>query len=233
MLSTATAPNTRKQRKGGNRKKNPMRKRNRVIKYNTSFTSALPTLYRSILNYHETSTITYSVSNPTSSVFWKLNDLYDPNISGTGHQSKFSDQLYNLYQYGRCLGYDVTLKVVSDSEIPMEVAFGPLTQGTITSHDSFCEDKMIQKRIITNNTSASFHYKSYVDTHLGNPKGTAFRDDIFKQTRGSPLGDLAACWFCISAKRIYLPEVKFGTLYFSLSFKQFTVFSTIKDIGQS
>jgi hypothetical protein len=229
MLATALRTKG-KQRKGNYRKKKTMRKR---PKYNTSFTAALPTFYKSVLLYNEVSTITYSSSNSSSSVFWKPNDLYDPNVTGTGHQSKFSDQLYNLYQYGRCLGYEISVRVVSDSPIPMEIAFGPLTQSSINSHESFCEDKKVQKRLITNQGQVYLKYRSYVDNHLANPKGTALKDDIFKQTRGSPLSDLAACWFCISCRRIYIPETTTGSLYFEISLKQFTTFSQVKELGQS
>jgi len=222
-----------KQRRGGNRKKKTMRKRNNYSKYNTTYTPALPTFYKSILLYNELSTITYSSSNPGSSVVWKPNDLYDPNVTGTGHQSKFSDQLYNLYQYARCLGYEITVRVVSDSDVPMEVAFGPATQNTIISHEAFCEDKKVQKRLVVKNNNIFLKFRSYVDTHLGNPRGTALKDDIFKQTRGSPLGDLAACWFHISCRRVYIPDTVSGSLYFEVSLKQFTTFSQVRELGQS
>lgn len=63
----------------------------------------IPNIHRTKLVYEEDVTITASSTSPQFYVF-ACNDIYDPNVTGVGHQPYYHDQLAQLYNR-----YDVTM----------------------------------------------------------------------------------------------------------------------------
>jgi len=49
--------------------------------------------------------------------FFGLNDVYDPNITGTGHQPLGHDQWAAFYDRNRVIGFDIHLKVLNESSL--------------------------------------------------------------------------------------------------------------------
>lgn len=64
----------------------------------TPRTSPLPPQYSATLRYAETFTLTLTVGAFNSYVF-SCNGMYDPNITGTGHQPMYFDQIMQLYNH--------------------------------------------------------------------------------------------------------------------------------------
>lgn len=58
-----------------------------------------------------------------SAYFWSANGMYDPDITGTGHQPLYFDQYSALYNHYTVIGAKVTFRVVSaaSSYSPMRV----------------------------------------------------------------------------------------------------------------
>jgi len=64
----------------------------------------IPPAFRATLSYTESVAITGSTGS-VGTYSWRINDLYDPNLSGTGHQPLGFDQymlLYNKFRVMNC-----------------------------------------------------------------------------------------------------------------------------------
>lgn len=198
-----------------------------------TFRQAIPEKYKTVLNYTQNRSITFTVLNINSINTFRLNDLFDPDYTSTGHQSKYRDQLYVWYQYARCIGYKIYMRVFSDSNQPMSVGFGPSGSDTILSHDSFLEDKRTKKNIVTLNNPCRFYSSSYVDKHIGNKPGTWASESQYLQSSAAILAAPTSCWFHISCQRILASPVENNNLYFQISIKQYVQFQQPFDVGQS
>lgn len=211
------------------RRKRAMKPRVKRLRYS----QALLPEFKTALSYNETGYKTITITDPTLSLVWRLNDIHDPFYSGTGHQAKYSDQYYQLYQYARCVGFSITVKIFTDSLNPIQAIAGPYNDYYVISHEAFAEDRKVAKRLVTSNFTARFSYKNYTDRHLRNRRGTVTTDDTFKQTRGTGLGTAQSCWYHIMTKAIAQTSALSQTLYYQVSLRQYIRFTGIIPVGLS
>lgn len=92
-------PKTRKTMK---RKPRRYRRKTKITSMVRSGTSPIPDVYKTTLNYSDLITLSYS--GTTTNYQFNLNNLNDPNRTGTGHQPNGYDQLATLYTRTRVTG---------------------------------------------------------------------------------------------------------------------------------
>ena len=96
-------------------KKRPFKRRRRTRKrrsYMMSKSSSLPLgkTFKYRARYHEQAvTFTATSASPAVGVY-TMNGLYDPNITGTGHQPIGYDQIMPMYEHYHVIGSKITVK---------------------------------------------------------------------------------------------------------------------------
>lgn len=214
-------------------KRKPYFKKKAFRRRKLRFTTAIPERYRATLNYVQNRSMTFTPLNFNSLNTFRLNDLYDVDFTATGHQAKYRDQLYQWYQYGRCIGYAISIRIFSDSNQPMSIACGPSALSTISDHDSFLEEKRTIKRVVSANSPVIIKYRNYTDKHLGNKRGTWSSESQYLQSDGVTLNGSTSCWFHIFCQRILSSTVESNNLYFQIYIRQYAQFQQPYLLGQS
>jgi hypothetical protein len=79
----------------------------------TSYKGLLQTQQKSTFIYHEEFTINPSAGGVPAVYIFSVNGLYDPNISGVGHQPRGFDQLMVLYDHYVVIGAKITVNFAS------------------------------------------------------------------------------------------------------------------------
>ena len=218
------------QKKTFRRKKTAPRRRRKKIKH--QFIQALQPIYRTQLKYVDYKHITLDTANPEGSFVFRLNDLFDPDYTATGHQSKYRDQFYQLYNYGRVMAVSIKIIYTHDDKNPIRLIAGPNGDNYVSSFSAFSEDRKVQKRLITQDRSCMTYYKTYVDKHLGNKKGTWQTDNSFEQSSSGTLANTASCWYSVNLSRFFTVQV-ISTVCMQVEIKQLVEFSGQVPFGQS
>ena len=110
-------PRTKKyvKRKRAYRKKRVLRKQNnsRLIVAHLKNKNVMPPRYVTKMCYSDIATFTGLVSVDK---VYRLNSLFDPDLTGTGHQPRYYDEMSNLYSAYRVLSCKVRVRPLSNSQ---------------------------------------------------------------------------------------------------------------------
>lgn len=112
--------------------------------------TGFPKQLRTKLRYVESGSITTAAGFPGTHQ-WTCNGLFDPNITGTGHQPMYFDQLAAIYNHYTVLKSKITVYMINTASTN---AFGGLyieddTTITPTRSDSMCEQNSSAFRMIS------------------------------------------------------------------------------------
>lgn len=165
-----------------------------ALKSNASLGVFAPAL-KTRLNYCEQINLT-STSGSVGTYLFRPNDLYDPNITATGHQWMFRDQLYALYQYARVTYFSIEVKgIISGNTTGGIVYLGPAVSGSADTDLILAAERSNGKYQICSgsNGRVSLKYKNSVDAFFGQKKGHVMLSDNFEQTAGSALNAAYQC----------------------------------------
>jgi len=123
------------------------------------------------------------------SYVYRINDLFDPNFSGTGHQPYFRDQMYALYNYGKVLSASIKLSLLTNVSLaPAWVVLTPLQSGTFDSNlETASERKGSRECYINSQVPQSLYCSSTVDYYFGQAKGTTLHDTGYLQNSTTAL----------------------------------------------
>lgn len=191
---------------------------------------APPRIQRLCLKYVDNKAYTLTAASPYLAYMWCPNDMFDPDYTGVGHQAMMRDQYYQLYNWGRCIAYKITVKLISDNVTPVEICLCPVESPTTVQHELLMEYKGARKSYLSSNKPLTLSYKSLVDVHLGNRKYTALIDDSFKQNT-AVLPQKAGAWVQMSAKNTTgAASVSF---WYTVEIKQYVQYSEPLQQNQS
>lgn len=103
------------------------------------------------------STNVNSSSGAFSTYFFSCNGMYDPNITGTGHQPMYFDQMTALYDHYTVIGSKCTFQFIPTSSTVGAVAVGGLinddTSTTATSFPTMMENSLVKPKYINFSSS--------------------------------------------------------------------------------
>lgn len=143
------------------------------------------------LNYTENIVLQVVALVPQTSYVFRINDLYDPNYTGTGHQSYFRDQMFTIYQYGRCVWASIKLTLLSDSaQTPILAVLSPVQNTTgvpDTDITTACERKGSKECYLNGQMVKTLKASSSCDYFFGQKKGATMNDTAFLQTAGASI----------------------------------------------
>lgn len=107
------------------------------------------------LRYCETITINPSAGQAGTYTF-SANGLYDPNISGTGHQPYGFDQLCALYNHYYVTGAKMTITTITaDSYYTIGIKLCDASTLNSSIPDNLMEQPAFRKRVISNNAAST------------------------------------------------------------------------------
>lgn len=182
------------------RPRKPMYRRTRIVKARSRYSVNVPPMQKVALKYNELFNISLNAGNSyTWSYIFRPNDMYDPNFTGTGHQSMFRDQWYTLYEYARCVAFKFKVTFFTDSDAPLDVSLGSTESNSGIPFEYGLETKGFKTRTIQKYKPAVLNHGGLTDRVLHNPKRTCLIDDTFKQPAGTSLPDKATCWVQMGA----------------------------------
>jgi len=145
-----------------------------------------PVRMSKVLDYCQTVTLTASSSGNSAGTaqIWRLNSLYDPDYSGTGHQPRFYDQICSLgYAEYLVRKADITLTFSDPSADGMYVAVAydqPSLLNPIggTYYDYLDEAPQVLVRSVNNTGSQMIVLRGHVDcAELSNVTGLQYETD--------------------------------------------------------
>jgi len=93
---------------------------NNITKYSPSNVFGFPDKLLVKLRYHEGNTIT-STTGGLASYKFRLNSLFDPNYTGTGHQPMYRDTYAGIYNHYSVISTVAKVRFVNASSVPFWV----------------------------------------------------------------------------------------------------------------
>jgi hypothetical protein len=141
-----------------------------------------------------------------ASYIWRINDLYDPNFTGTGHQPYFRDQMFGLYQYAKVLWASIKISVITDTaQVPVHIILSPIQSGSADSDFNTASERKGSKEVYTNGQSMKTLYvQSTCDYYFGQKKGSTLTDTNYLQSSTSSLTANNVMWYEILYRAIPL-----------------------------
>lgn len=176
------------------RKRRVVRRKARPSTIAQKYATSIPNIMKVKLKYQDVLQLTeLNAGSPVQYYRWVPNDLYDPLYETGGHQAMMRDQWYTLYHWGRCVGFKVKVTIFSTSVSPVHVCMLSKEDSNIQTYVQAVEMKNCKKGVVTSEKPLVLYTRGYVDRFLGNRRGTALSDDMFKQEPGAGLNTKAQC----------------------------------------
>lgn len=180
------------------------------------------------LKYHDTILLnpgaSYAVHN------FSLNGLYDPDISGVGHQPLYFDQYMAIYNHYHVIGSKVRVNFFQKTnslDEPFKVVLyeNPDTVLSITNMDTLAEQSKSTYAAIINTTAPK------TLTHSWSAKKT-FGGSILgnDQLRGNSGANPAEGSYCAIMVRPVNPAAQVGEIWAQVHIEYVTVFSELHDM---
>lgn len=121
--------NMNRRNKVSNRKQ-----RNKRGRPNKTVSLSTPVPDRIVVNMKYAQSIELTATTTAAYYFFACNDIYDPNITGTGHQPLGHDQWNQFYDRFRVVGFDAKLTLMNTGAVPV-LAGGILKPTTTATTD--------------------------------------------------------------------------------------------------
>lgn len=177
------------------KRRNYRRKRNKKSKR-----SSIPTAPRnhSIVKLRYTENIRLdSIFGSQATQLYRINDLFDPNFSGIGHQPYFRDQMYALYRYGRVLWAKISVMLMTNNaQTPCYFIIAPCQGGIMDANfETSSERKGSKECYINGQIRKTLTCKASSDYYFGHKKGTTSSDTVYLQNSASSLASVNAMWY--------------------------------------
>lgn len=136
------------------------------------------------LRYIEDTYVTCT-SGVLSQGTWRINDLYDINYSGAGHQSYLRDQMFGIYKVGRVLSATIKVTFISASataNIPSHICLAPTRQVTAFADiQTATETPGGVSAYLNSNSTRTLTFSSTADQYFGASKNTILHDTAYAQ----------------------------------------------------
>lgn len=176
------------------------------------------------LRYVEDLVVTCT-SGVTAQNTFRINDLYDINWSGAGHQSYLRDQMYLIYKSGRVL--DATFKVTFISasptvNIPVHICIAATHSSTVFSDiQTAAESPGAKSAYLNANSSKTLVCRSTADDYFGYKKGTIISDSAYAQGISSSLTSPCSMFYAYFMKTL---DATTASVYVKVEVDQITRF---------
>lgn len=179
----------------------------RAVKKRRTYKSRIPKIITSPpmhqwikLRYVDNYLLAPSVNYVTR--IWRVNDLYDPDYTGGGHQSLYRDQYFTIYKWGRVTAAKLTLEITPLNGGIYNCCLCPIynVAGYAPVADTLI-GTAIERPYARNETVSSYNngrkMSLYMtsDKYFGQPRGETMTESNFEQNMGGSIGQDFSMWF--------------------------------------
>lgn len=176
--------------------KKPMRKRQQKTKTLMKIPTSPPNFQLVKLKYCENFVFTLNSTLPMVNRVFRINDLYDPNYTATGHQPYFRDQMYQLYTRARVLSSKISVQFAPNTNQAIDCILCPVSDGaTDTDYTLSRERKGCKGRICNLGALGWLSAVSSTSKALGVSSLAVKTDDKFIQYASNALDNSVANWW--------------------------------------
>lgn len=196
--------------------------------------SPLGRKFKALLRYYEKGlSLNPGVAGAASQYVFSANGVYDPNITGTGHQPLGFDQLMPLYDHATVIGSKITITAENTDTTYAQILSLHMQDNTttVTNQEILIENGSCKYTII-NNTAAGgstkiLSMKANPNKFLGRSHPLS-EDDLQNTISSNPLEQ---CYWVVSAQPNSASDT--NLVYFSVLLEYMTVFFEPKQLAQS
>lgn len=132
--------------------------------------------------YYDYGIVRTSTAGSMAVYAFSANGLYDPNITGTGHQPIGFDQMMTMYEHYTVIRSHIKVNFFNSSAEPSRVAVYLSPDNTPPSITSVMENGLVRTRMISGDTGAGEHRQTSIELTCDVPK-------YFGKTYQAVLGD--------------------------------------------
>lgn len=120
--------------------------------------------------YYEDGIIRTTTVGGTAIYTFSANGLFDPNITGTGHQPIGFDQMMALYEHYTVIRSHIKVTFFNSSAEPARVAIYLSPDNITPSRTAIMENGLIKTRMISGDTGAGTHRQATIELTCDVPK---------------------------------------------------------------
>lgn len=176
--------------------KKPMRQRQRKNNTLMKIPTSPPNFQLVKLKYCENFIFTLSSVNLQTNRIFRINDLYDPNYTTTGHQPYFRDQMFALYTRARVLSSKILVQFAPNTNQAIDCILCPVSDGAVdTDYTLSRERKGSKGRICNLGALGWLSATSSTSQALGVSSLSVKTDDKFIQYANGALDNSVANWW--------------------------------------
>lgn len=175
-----------------------VRKVVRKVARKPAYMVAPPPKMKVCLKYTDLYTSTLTNIVPNQAYTYRPNNTFDPYCTGAGHQAMFRDQFFAMYAYARCCAFSVYVRIMYDSNVPVECILYTYDVSAVPSHTDAREYRGTRKGFVSAQKPLVLKMSGLVDRFLENRRYTCFIDDQFKQGPSASLSNQATVWVGLS-----------------------------------
>lgn len=157
-------------------KTRPKRYRRRRFKRNKITKAPMPNTFYTKLRYTDSISRTLVVTSANTYIY-SANNLYDPDLTGTGHQPRGFDQFMLLYRQYTVVGAKITISATGQDDSGDSYIFGitQRTDGTSVSTNliDYTEGRTVTSRMLAgglHNPSKTISSSCNIGRYLSSPK---------------------------------------------------------------
>lgn len=112
--------------------------------------SPMPIKFATKLRYQETLSLDPGASGATALYKFAANDVYDPNITATGHQPRGYDQLQPMYEYHTVIGARISIRFYSNStsDTPLRCGIALRATSTADTYANYAEQSGVRTVVL-------------------------------------------------------------------------------------
>lgn len=189
------------------RRKAPVTRRRATVRYRRRRTR-IPVAPKNVqmiaLRYNEVINL-QCTAGTTGTAMYRLNDLYDPNYTASGHQSLYRDQYFALYGYARVLAAKIIVRPLAwASTDPLRIVSGTCVSGVADVDINTAIERKFSRHCFINSMHMSRPLVTYMtcDRFFGQAKGSTMRDTDFRQTVNGSLPNDKVMWWQILLQNV-------------------------------
>lgn len=144
--------------------------------------------------------LTYTTSLTRQSVLgvpfihvFAMNSLFDPDVTFTGHQPMYFDQISALYEKYTVYKMDIQVMAIPLTSAPWMLGILPSQANNVSTltSDEFKEQKGAYYKVIAGNTNKTIIKRSYnISTMLGKTNSAILNDNVYLTSVGSNPTDI-------------------------------------------
>jgi len=184
------------------------------------------------LRYCDNYQISIATAGVPSYQVWMVNSLFDPDVTGTGHQPMYFDQLAAMYLNYTVYKCVITVRIVPKDTYPITCCLlsGQANDFSTYTMEAIREQKLAKTRLVAGQYNAITMRKTVnIAKILGKTNDAILNDNVYNTSVGSNPGDAVYCALIVDDTNL----TSATGVYVEVDLEYHCIFTQLKDVGQS